>query len=148
MVRTNQPTRQVLHKSDLAGRMLLWAIELTQYDISYEPRMTIKSHVLADFAAETTHLGDSSPGEWTIYVDGSSNTKGCVVGVIIENNEGIAVEYSLKFAFPIFNNQAEYEACLVGIRVANELGASAITICSDSQFSQIKGDYQAKEPIL
>jgi len=34
--------------------------------------------------------------------------------------------------------------------MAKELGATAIVICSDSQLvvSQIKGDYQAKEPIL
>jgi hypothetical protein len=48
------------------------------------------------------------------------------------------------------NNQAENEACLVGIRMEKELGASVITIRSDSQImvSQIKGDYMAKEPIL
>jgi ribonuclease HI len=60
------------------------------------------------------------------------------------------VEYSLKFEFPTSNNQAEYEACLAGIRVAKELGATAITLCSDSQLvvSQIKGEYQAREPLL
>jgi hypothetical protein len=35
-VRTNQPIRQVLHKPDLTGRMMAWAIELSQYDITYE----------------------------------------------------------------------------------------------------------------
>ena len=97
-----------------------------------------------------THLGDNHPGEWTIYVDGSSNIKGCGAGVILENSEGLAVEYSLRFDFPTSNNQAEYEACLAGIRMAKELGANAITICSDSKLvvSQIKGEYQAKEPIM
>jgi ribonuclease HI len=77
-----------------------------------------------------------------IYVDGSSNTKGSGVGILIENDEGVAVKSSLKFEFPASNNQAEYEACLAGIRAAKE--------CSDSQLvvSQIKGDYQAKEPLM
>jgi hypothetical protein len=35
LVRTNQPKRQILHKPDVAGRMMSWAIELSQYDISY-----------------------------------------------------------------------------------------------------------------
>jgi ribonuclease HI len=85
-----------------------------------------------------------------IYVDGSSNAKGCGAWVIIENVEGVSVEYSLKCEFPTSNNQAEYEACLAGIRVAQESGASAITICSDSQLvvSQIQVDYHAKEPML
>jgi hypothetical protein len=109
--------------------MMSWAIELTQYDISYELRLVIKAQVLA----EMTHLGENHPGEWMIYVDGSSNIKGCGVGVILENSEGLVVEYSLRFDFPTSNNHAEYEACLAGIRMAKELGANAITICSDSK---------------
>jgi hypothetical protein len=39
---------------------------------------------------------------------------------------------------------------LAGIRAAKELGAKAITLFSDSQLVvfQIKGDYQAKEPLM
>jgi ribonuclease HI len=79
-----------------------------------------------------THPGHQNSGSWTIYVDGSSNTKGSGAGILIENEEGVAVKYSIKFEFPTSNNQAEYEACLAGIRVAKELGAIAITLCSDS----------------
>ena len=89
-----------------------WAIELTEYDISYEPRLAIKAQVLANFLAEMTHLGENHPGEWRIYVDGSSDIKGCGAGVILENSEGLAVEYSLRFDFPTSNNQAEYEPAL------------------------------------
>jgi len=60
------------------------------------------------------------------------------------------IEHSLRFDFPTSNNQAEYEACIAGIRMAREIGAKAITICSNSQLvvSQIRGDYSAKEPML
>ena len=80
----------------------------------------------------------------------SSNTKGCGVGVILENTDGLLIEYSLKFEFPTSNNQAEYEACLAGIRMEKELGANVVTFCSDSTLvvSQFKGEYQAKEPIM
>jgi hypothetical protein len=61
LVRTNQPIRQILHKPDLAGRMMSWAIKLTQYNISYEPRLAIKAQVLTDFLSKMTH-----PGEWMI----------------------------------------------------------------------------------
>jgi hypothetical protein len=37
-------------------------------------------------------------------VDGSSNEKGSGAEVIVENDEGIVVEYSLKSSFPTFNN--------------------------------------------
>jgi hypothetical protein len=44
----------VLHKPDLAGRMMNWAIELTQYDISYDLCQAIKAQALTDFVAEMT----------------------------------------------------------------------------------------------
>ena len=40
-----------------AGRMALWAVELSKFDIQYRLRMTIKGQVVADFIAEFT-LGD------------------------------------------------------------------------------------------
>jgi ribonuclease HI len=130
--------------------MMPWTIELTQFDMSYEPWLAIKAQVLADFRAAMTHPEESHPGEWTIYVDGSSNTKGCGAGVILENTDGLAIEYSLKFEFLTSNNQAEYEAGLAGIWKAEELGENVVTICSDSRLvvSQIKGEYEAKEPIM
>jgi ribonuclease HI len=130
--------------------MMAWAIELSQYDITYELRQAIKAKVLAEFVAEMTHLGDQKKGSWTIYVDGSSNVKGSGVGILIENDQGVVIEYSLKFEFPTLNNQAEYEACLVGIRATKESGATTVALCSDSQLvvSQIRGDYQAKEPLM
>jgi hypothetical protein len=93
-----------LHKPDLAERMVSWAVELTQYDISYEPRLAIKAQVLVDFLAEMTHPEESHPREWMIYVDGSSNSKGFGAGVILENSNGLAIEYSLKFEFLTSNN--------------------------------------------
>jgi hypothetical protein len=52
--------------------MKAWAVELSQYGISYEPRQAIKAQVLAEFLAEMTYSRDQNPGSWTIYVDGSS----------------------------------------------------------------------------
>ena len=34
-VLTNYPLRQVLQKSDASGRLLKWAIELSQFDIEF-----------------------------------------------------------------------------------------------------------------
>ena len=51
-VLTNQPLRSILHKPDLSGRMLRWAIELSKYGINYQPRLAMKERVMADFIAE------------------------------------------------------------------------------------------------
>ena len=54
IVHTNLPLRKVLHKPDSSGRLLKWAIELTEFDITYEARPTLQAQPLVDFLAETT----------------------------------------------------------------------------------------------
>ena len=39
---TNLPIQKVLKKPDVAGRMVKWAVELSEFDIKYEPRGSIK----------------------------------------------------------------------------------------------------------
>jgi len=39
-------------KPDLARRMIGWAIELSEFQIQYQPRGVIKSQALADFIVE------------------------------------------------------------------------------------------------
>uniref|UniRef100_A0A151UDK4 Retrovirus-related Pol polyprotein from transposon opus n=1 Tax=Cajanus cajan TaxID=3821 RepID=A0A151UDK4_CAJCA len=58
IVRTDHPIRQVLQKPDLAGRMMKWSIELSEYSIKYEPRGAIKAQALADFVMELTAPAD------------------------------------------------------------------------------------------
>ena len=53
-VLTNYQLRQVLEKPDASGRLLKWAIELSQFDIEFVPRPTIKGQALVDFIAEFT----------------------------------------------------------------------------------------------
>ncbi|XP_015938645.1 uncharacterized protein LOC107464228 [Arachis duranensis] len=57
---------------------------------------------------------------------------------------------SVRFEFPISNNQAEYEALIGGLTLAAEVGARRLEVCSDSQVvtSQVNGSYQAKDPLL
>ena len=43
-----------MNKPEAAGRMVQWAIELSQFDIEYHPRTAIKAQALADFIVEFT----------------------------------------------------------------------------------------------
>ena len=54
-VLTNYPLRQVLQKLDALGRLLKWAIELSQFEIEYQPRPVIKGQALADFIDEFSY---------------------------------------------------------------------------------------------
>jgi len=59
IVMTNLPIRNVLQKPDVAGRMVRWEVELSEFDVQYEPRGLIKGQVYTDFVVElsptTTH---------------------------------------------------------------------------------------------
>ena len=65
-----------MNKSESIGRMVQWAVELSQFDIKYHPRTTIKAQVLADFVAEFTILDQEEIQDeldrWTIQTDGFS----------------------------------------------------------------------------
>ncbi|XP_025625973.1 uncharacterized protein [Arachis hypogaea] len=148
-VRTDQAVKQVLQKPDLAGRMLAWSIELSQFQIKFEPRNAIKAQALTDFIAEMTP-GKLAPEPWKLHVDGSSNSTHRGAGIILESQNGITIEQSVRYEFPVSNNQAEYEALLAGLTLAREVGAKALEVNTDSQVvsSQINGSYQARDPLL
>ncbi|GAU41112.1 hypothetical protein TSUD_398080 [Trifolium subterraneum] len=148
--RTDQPVKQLLARPYMVGRMLKWSLELAEFDISFENRKALKSQVLAHFVAEMTTSTTSEKDIWTIFVDGSSNSQGRGAGIILENGDGVLIEVSLGLSFPTTNNQAEYEAFLAGLRLAEDMGAEEIKIFTDSQLvaSQVSGEYQTKEERL
>ena len=54
-------------------------------------------------------------------MDGSSNSTGVGVGLVLTSPEGVVAEYALRFEFPTTNNGVEYEALIVGLKIAKEL---------------------------
>ena len=53
-VPTEYPMKHILHKPETSGRLMKWAIELSEFDIRYKSKTTIKGQVLADFVMEFT----------------------------------------------------------------------------------------------
>ena len=43
LVMADQPIKKSMNKPEAAGRMVQWAIELSQFDIEYHPRTAIKA---------------------------------------------------------------------------------------------------------
>ena len=41
-VPTEYPMKQILHKPKTSGRLIKWAIELSEFDIRYKPRTEVK----------------------------------------------------------------------------------------------------------
>jgi len=65
-----------LRKPDIAGRIVRWTVELSEFDIQYEPRGPIKGQVYANFMVELssddTQL-DPNDFQWVLSVDESFN---------------------------------------------------------------------------
>ena len=71
--------------------------------------------------------------QWKVYVDGTSNTRGSGVGVVLVSLEGIRVEKSLRLGFRVLNNEAKYKALIARLRAAQELGVEKVEVVSDSK---------------
>jgi len=130
-VRTDYPIFKILSKPDLAGRMIGWSVELSDFDIHYQPRGAIKSQCLADFLAKLTPLPTLSAGR-TLYVDGSSNKTACGARVVLEGLGNLLLEQALQLGFKATNNQAEYKALLAGLNLAYDMGAHEVLCKSNS----------------
>ena len=76
-----------------------------------------------------------------LYIDGSSNASRVGAGLILTNPEGNVVGYALYFELATINNEVEYEAPLVSLKVVREAGAEHLKIFSDFQLvvRHIKG---------
>lgn len=58
---TSDPLRKILHGLGATGRLILWILELSKFDIEYLPRKAIKAQVLAEVLADFTKGENEEP---------------------------------------------------------------------------------------
>ncbi|XP_070025840.1 uncharacterized protein [Nicotiana sylvestris] len=104
-------------------RLAKWAIELSEYEIKYQPRTAIKSQVLADFVADFSQemqleaelflqvFNGANPGTWNLFTDGLSNVKGAGLGIVLVPPTGKTIRQAIK-CHSITNTETEYEAVI------------------------------------
>ncbi|KAM6563003.1 hypothetical protein CsatB_023001 [Cannabis sativa] len=125
----DQPLRQILQKLDASEQLLKWAVELGQYEIIFQPRTVIKGQALVDFVVECTNkeesISENNPEP--VQIPQSSNS---------EN----------KPTWKASINETKYEALIAGLKLAREMKAEHIEICSNSQLvvNIISGEYEAR----
>ncbi|XP_057251098.1 uncharacterized protein LOC104908270 [Beta vulgaris subsp. vulgaris] len=156
---TNYPIKSVLRHPELTGRMSKWAIALSAYDIQFHPRTVVKSQALADFVAdfspeleklandEVARINQVNDDSWILFVDGSSNFCGAGLGIVLKSPQGGKKVRAICCEFRATNNKAEYEALIAGMTLAEDMGAKALKVFSDSLLivSQVKGELAAKD---
>ncbi|GJW88585.1 reverse transcriptase domain-containing protein [Tanacetum coccineum] len=120
----------------------LKSFKLEEHDIHYRPRTSVKGRILAEFIVERleddpqdTPMEDEEalPDPWILLTDGSSCIDGSGAGLIITNLDVIEFTYALRFRFAATNNEAEYEALIAGLWIAEQIGIKNLQANVDSQ---------------
>ena len=66
-------------------------------------------------------------------MDGVVNQRGAGVGLVLVSPKKINIEKSLRLGFSTTNNEAEYEALLMGMAMVHKMGGKAVEMFLDSR---------------
>lgn len=66
-------------------------------------------------------------------MDGTLDSQGSRPRLILANSDGVVIEYTFRLNFSTFNNRAKYEALIVSLKIAKELGVAKLKVFIDSQ---------------
>ena len=104
--------------------MIQWVVELSEFDIRYQPRHAIKAQALAEFTPSYEDLSEvENRKKWVIHVDGSSTQHAGGIGVVLLSPEGDRLMRKVHLQYQTTNNEAEYEALIKGLELARSVEA-------------------------
>ncbi|XP_070009983.1 uncharacterized protein [Nicotiana sylvestris] len=149
------------------GRLAKWQILLTEFDIVYVTRTTMKAQALADHLAEnpvddeyqplSTYFPDEEVNlveaisedtkAWKMFFDGAVNAKGIGLGAILISPIGQHYLATTRFRVFCTNNTAEYEACIMGMNMAIDQDVKELLIMGDLDLiiRQAQGEWETRD---
>ena len=77
-------------------------------------------------------------------MNGASNARGFGVRVVMIYPEGLRLEKSLRLGFRASNNEAKYDALIVGLKAVQKLDVEEVEVFSDSKLLKIERSFKAK----
>ncbi|GKV20231.1 hypothetical protein SLEP1_g30388 [Rubroshorea leprosula] len=98
--------KYMLSRPLLRGRIGKWVLALSEFNLKYMPQKAVKGQALANFLADHPCL------EVEEYEE---------KGIVIISPTGLKTQMSFQLDFNCTNNQAEYEALIIGLEVLVEL---------------------------
>ncbi|XP_028091577.1 uncharacterized protein LOC114291891 [Camellia sinensis] len=160
----------------LRRKIAKWAVILQQFAIEYVPQKAVKGQALANFFAAHPVPDDSPlvidlPNEEVtqveiqkgceMYFDGASrspdgkkqenpkNNK-AGIGIVFVTPDNAIITHSFVLSEGCSNNEAEYEAIIVGLKLALQIPIEKLSIYGDSELvvKQLRGEYIAKKTSL
>ena len=69
---------------------------------------------------------------WTMYFDGASAQNSAGVGIVLISPTNKNIHLSYKLDFKTTNNVAKYEALLLGVKEAKDMGIMCMNIFGDA----------------
>ncbi|XP_020540520.1 uncharacterized protein LOC110010926 [Jatropha curcas] len=128
----------------LDSKMAKWTTIFAAFDLKYIAKKAIKGSVIAVYLAASPsgiEMDDNrfldkdihqiQSNTWRISFDGATNNQGYGVGVVIVTLSGERLPFSIKLAFQVTNNEAEYKACITGLETALRLQIKHLTFFKD-----------------
>jgi hypothetical protein len=131
--------KHMLQQLILSGRIGKSVYALIEYDLAYESLKSMEGQVVADFIIghsiyqnrdELVNLVLIRP--WKLFFDGSACREGQGVGVVLISPKGAVFETSTRLEYFCTNNQAKYEAILLGLQVLSSMGVRHVEAFDDS----------------
>ncbi|XP_059663931.1 uncharacterized protein LOC132309660 [Cornus florida] len=127
-----------------------------EFFFKYIPQKTVKGRAMAEFLAD--HLSTKIDSEvcdevdnlyldytsWTLMFNGSSTHDGGGARIVITSPKERKTTFSFFLDFKCTNNQAEYEALIIGLEILLELKVDKVQIIGDSNLivSQLSEEYR------
>jgi ribonuclease HI len=171
------PLKYLMTRPVLSGRLAKWALLLLEFDIEYVSQKAVKGQALADFLAahavpDNSPLAAELPDEevfiienigphWEMYFDGASQKSTQDGNKIITSKAGAGIVFVTPQHGVIYhsmsllknecsNNEAEYEALIIGLSMALEMDILFLYVFGDSQLiiRQLNGIYEVRKPEL
>ncbi|GKA24548.1 reverse transcriptase domain-containing protein [Tanacetum coccineum] len=112
---TDQPVKQILNKPEASVKLAKYAVELGAYNITYMPCNAVKG------------------------------LKGAGVGLVLIDPARTEYTYAIRLKFSSTNNEAEYEALLAGLQIAEKMKVQVLKVKVDSKLvaCQLNGEFMA-----
>ncbi|KAL5573472.1 hypothetical protein UlMin_023069 [Ulmus minor] len=159
---TQDQLRSLIGKISYLRRFIPGLAELTspmmrllKKDVPFQWETGVKQSELPGELQEVTSIEEP---EWELMFDGAASAKGGGIGIVLigpesqvlTRPESQVLTKTCKLLYSCSNNEAEYEALIVGMEMAEKEDVKRLTIKGDSRLviQQLKGEFAVKEPAL
>ncbi|XP_015054762.1 uncharacterized protein LOC107001107 [Solanum pennellii] len=122
------PLKYIFKKAMPIGKLAKWQMLLSEFDIVYVTEEAIKAQALAD------HLVENPVDEEKKYL------------AVLVSESGQHYPMAVKIQLNCMNNMAEYEACILGLKMAINMNVHELLVIGDSDLliHQVQGEWAVK----